>query len=82
MSSFMQILYGILYGISLVFMMLTMFMGIPKALNWWELNMSKDYLERRAEIKVREIRSKIRVIELEQEAVKLDKKLSDLSFHE
>lgn len=78
----MEILGVILYPVFIICVLLTIFFGMPKALNWWDLNMSKDHLERRAEIKVKDLRSKIRVIELEQEALKLDKKLSDLSSHE
>jgi hypothetical protein len=56
---------------------ITMLFGIPKALDWWEMNMAKDYLENRAERNVRDLRKKIRVVELENESIELEKKLND-----
>lgn len=56
----------------------TIFWCIPKVVSWFELNLSQDYLENRAEKKVRDLRKQIRVIELEKEAVGLEKKLGDL----
>ncbi len=56
--------------------------GMPKVFKFIEMNISEDYLENRAEKKVKDLKSQIRVIELENEAEKLEKRLSDISTEE
>ena len=79
MHKFMESFYAVLSGIGMVAIplitVISMFIGIPRLMDWYELNLSKDYLENRAERKVRDLKRQIRIIELKNEAVRLEKKL-------
>ncbi len=76
----MDIAYGILCGLAAAAItttiLLTIVFVMPRFFDWVDLNLSKDYLENRAERKVRNLKMKIRVIELEKEAISLEKKLN------
>lgn len=70
-----NITLGILFGLLCFCAPVLAIYGIKTSLEWWGLNMSKDYLENRAENKVKNLRKKIRLIELEKEVLELEKKL-------
>jgi len=73
----MQVVYGVLYVIFLVCMMAGIFFGMPKLMDYVDLNLARDHLENRAQRKVRDLRSQLRIIELEKEAIELEKKLKE-----
>ena len=75
----MSIIVGIIYGFGVLSIPIIIFIAIPRFLDWVDLNLSKNYLENRAEKKVRELRMQIRTKELEKEAVELEKKLSSIT---
>ena len=73
----MQVIYGVLYVMFLVCMMAGIFFGMPKLMEYIDMNLARDHLENRAQRKVKDLRSQLRVIELEKEAGDLEKKLKD-----
>lgn len=75
----MDVLCGILCTILVLSIFPTIVLGMPKLIDWYSLNMDRDYLENRAEKKVRDLRAKLRVIKLEEEASDLEKKLEEIT---
>lgn len=75
----MSIIIGIVSGFGILSIPIIMFIAIPRFLDWVDLNLSKNYLENRAEKKVRDLRTQIRTKELEKEAIELEKKLSSIT---
>ena len=75
----MSILSGIISGFGILLVTFLMFIGIPKFLDWVDLNLASGYLENRAEKKVKELRRQIRTKELEKEAIELEKKLLSIT---
>lgn len=75
----MSIIIGIVSGFGVLSIPIIMFIAIPRFLDWVDLNLSKNYLENRAERKVRDLRTQIRTKELEKEAIELEKKLLSIT---
>lgn len=75
----MSIIIGIVSVFGVLSIPIIMFIAIPRFFDWVDLNLSKNYLENRAERKVRDLRTQIRTKELEKEAVELEKKLLSIT---
>lgn len=65
--------------ISALFVGPGMFFMLSVISKWWDLNMSSNYLENRADREIKNLKQKIRVIGLENERQQLLKKLQELN---
>ncbi len=77
----MEIVYGILSFFSVIavvaVMFVTIFFGMPRFMDWVDLNLDKNYMENRAERKVKDLKRQIRITDLENEAAALEKKIAE-----
>lgn len=73
----MSVFFGILYGIFMLSIIPGIFFGMPKLMEYIDMNLARDHLENRAQRKVRDLRSQLRVLELNNEAIELEKKLKE-----
>jgi hypothetical protein len=74
----LNVIFNIVMMFSVVLTIVAIiFLGVPKFMDFVDMYLSSNYVENRAERKVKDLKRQIRIVEYEKEAIELEKKLKN-----